>query len=780
MRRSSARWQPVAIALLACAGLAGFAGYDLHRERQIAVRQARMATANAAGLVDAQVRQAFGRVLLALDQAQSDLVGLPGFPADAEAWRAVLEPTVRSAATPDGLVRGLQLFDPQGRLLAATGSDKDGLAASPPAEASDPAAAGSAPAGAARLVAAPGRPMLDRGGRWVLPVVREVRRPDGAVLGLLVALVDPSPLQAVFSAVDTGANGFITLFHRRGWLLVTAPRNDALRQRNWGDTPMFTQHLPASAAGTVQQVVVRDNTERIYSYRALADLDLVVAVGVSLTDALVDWRARMRWDALLLGAISLAMLAWATALGRHYRRREQAEQALADGARQTRAIVDHVADGIVTFDLRGRIDAVNLAAETIFGATAEELVGDDVVRWLPSLGIAPLAESDRREGEGRQRDGSRIPLEIAVTRSDKDGQPRLIALLRDIAAAKRAQAVAAEANARTEASEAFLRTLTDNLPIRLAYLDNTLRYRFVNQAYCIRFGMPRERILGHTRAEISGHPAPPEVLAQAQRALAGEPVNLETEEQVSATESVVIERRFVPDVGIDGQVRGIYVASMDVTDRHRQQRRIADALAERENLLREVYHRVKNNLQVVQSLLSLQRRALPPDAARFALDDSIQRVRAMALVHEKLYQAGSLSSVVLRDYTQDLLQQIAEGAGAHLRGISLVAEVEPIEVGLEGSVPYGLLVAELVGNALKHGFPGDRGGQVRVILAREAGVPVLRVADDGVGLHEGFDLQSSDSLGLQLAASLASQLGGRLEARDEAGAVFSSALPRLV
>ena len=120
MRRASARWQPVAIALLACAGLAGFAGYDLHRERQIAVRQARMATANAAGLVDAQVRQAFGRVLLALDQAQSDLVGLPGFPADAEAWRAVLEPTVRSAATPDGLVRGLQLFDPQGRLLAGT------------------------------------------------------------------------------------------------------------------------------------------------------------------------------------------------------------------------------------------------------------------------------------------------------------------------------------------------------------------------------------------------------------------------------------------------------------------------------------------------------------------------------------------------------------------------------------------------------------------------------------------------------------------------------------
>ena len=185
---------------------------------------------------------------------------------------------------------------------------------------------------------------------------------------------------------------------------------------------------------------------------------------------------------------------------------------------------------------------------------------------------------------------------------------------------------------------------------------------------------------------------------------------------------------------------------------------------------------------------SLQRRALPEGEARAALDQSIRRVHAMALVHEKLYQAGTLSAVSLHDYTHKLLRHLGETGGASDRGITLRADIDSVEADLETAVPYGLLVAELVGNTLKHAFPGQRGGEVCVSLRRgngeegekgeKAGV-TLCVADDGVGLPAGFDITQSLSMGLQLASSLATQLGGTLQARNEAGAVFTVQLKRL-
>lgn len=208
-----------------------------------------------------------------------------------------------------------------------------------------------------------------------------------------------------------------------------------------------------------------------------------------------------------------------------------------------------------------------------------------------------------------------------------------------------------------------------------------------------------------------------------------------------------------------------------------QQQHLEHALHEKETLLKEVYHRVKNNLQVVQSLLALQRRSVPEGPARAALDDSVQRVRAIALVHEKLYQSGSLASVSLPDYTRDLLFQIGEVAGQ--RHISLRADIEVPHAGLDGAIPFGLLVAELVGNAFKHGFRGRSEGEIHIVLRPGPGGAELSVSDDGVGLPEGFTLDVGRTMGLQLAASLARQLGGELQVNSDHGTCFSAILKRL-
>lgn len=218
-------------------------------------------------------------------------------------------------------------------------------------------------------------------------------------------------------------------------------------------------------------------------------------------------------------------------------------------------------------------------------------------------------------------------------------------------------------------------------------------------------------------------------------------------------------------------------AIFDITARRSQQRATEVALAEKETLLKEVYHRVKNNLQVVQSLLTLQRHALPEGPGREALHDSVQRVRSMALVHEKLYQSGNLAAVSLHSYTRDLMRQIAESHGADARLVTLHTEIMNIETGLDSAVPFGLMLTELVTNCLKHAFPQRRGGEIRVTLVRQADGDMFTVADNGVGFDDGFDPEGrSTSMGLQLATGLARQLGGELSFRSEGGAVVSALL----
>ncbi len=505
-----------------------------------------------------------------------------------------------------------------------------------------------------------------------------------------------------------------------------------------------------------------------------------------MTDVLTDWRAHANWDAVLLAVVACASMWGAAAMSRASVRRQAAERDSAEAARQTQAIVDHAADGIVTFGAQGLIESANQASAAMFGYASDELIGKPIGALLPALpavaasqGAALDDAADAHfESQGRRQGGGEFPIELALTAVPHAGHTRHIVLIRDITERQRAQAAINGARVAAERSERFLRAITDNLPLRIAYVDRDLRYRFVNHAHCERFGLPREDILGRTRAELTGLPLPPQALRHIELVLQGQDQHFEFEE-VQGGSNHVLETYLVADTDGAGATSGFYAASADATERHAQQRRIERALAERDILLREVYHRVKNNLQVIQSLLNLQRRALPEGLARTALDDSVQRVHAMALVHEKLYQTGHLDAVSLHDYTADLLRHLGDTAGAGRRRIAVLADVETIEASLEVSVPFGLLVTELVTNSFKHGFPPGRGGSIQVSLKRQDNAVWLSVRDNGLGLSPEFALERAASMGLQLAASLAGQLGGTLQAHNDGGAVFTAKLARI-
>lgn len=203
-------------------------------------------------------------------------------------------------------------------------------------------------------------------------------------------------------------------------------------------------------------------------------------------------------------------------------------------------------------------------------------------------------------------------------------------------------------------------------------------------------------------------------------------------------------------------------------------------LQQRETMLREIHHRVKNNMQVMSSLLNLQSRvASNPEISRM-LQENQNRIQSMALLHEILYQSEDLAVVDFSKYVRRMVEHLFRSYGVDNRQISLRAELDAVALELDDALPCGLLISEVVSNSLKHGFPEGRRGEVRISLRPQpVGSVSLVLSDSGVGLPPGLDWTTSRSLGLRLVRALGLQLRASLEIRSQGGTevklVFSPA-----
>jgi PAS domain S-box-containing protein len=221
-----------------------------------------------------------------------------------------------------------------------------------------------------------------------------------------------------------------------------------------------------------------------------------------------------------------------------------------------------------------------------------------------------------------------------------------------------------------------------------------------------------------------------------------------------------------------GQTIGLVSIVRDITERLRTEKNIRSALDEKEVLLREIHHRVKNNLQITSSLLSLQSKYIEDERARSALADSLVRISAMALVHETLYQSENLSRVDLGQYLTQLSRYVYTALGPDAEHIRMDVDIQGVTVAVDQAIPGGLVVSELLTNALKHAFPKGRDGRILIQARQEADAIELVVADDGVGLPDSF--ASRDSLGLSLVHDLVQkQLKGRLMIDRTHGASYT-------
>ena len=195
--------------------------------------------------------------------------------------------------------------------------------------------------------------------------------------------------------------------------------------------------------------------------------------------------------------------------------------------------------------------------------------------------------------------------------------------------------------------------------------------------------------------------------------------------------------------------------------KHRADARIRHLLHEKEVLLKEVHHRVKNNLQVIHSLLDLQLHKVPESETRYILQESMNRIQTMAIIHEYLYQSADLTNINMAEYIERLSGYIFEAYGAAYRGIAMEVKADAVALGIKLAIPCGLILNELLTNALKYAFPVGTTGVVRIRFSRLVdGQICLEVRDTGKGLRNEASFYHSSSLGLQLVNLLTTQLRG--------------------
>jgi PAS domain S-box-containing protein len=314
------------------------------------------------------------------------------------------------------------------------------------------------------------------------------------------------------------------------------------------------------------------------------------------------------------------------------------------------------------------------------------------------------------------------------------------------------------------------RTTFDAMKDMVFLLDGEGTIKRCNSATTAYFDKPIEEINGRNCCEfIHGETVLPEQ-CPFQRML-----------QTKQREHTVLQRGekwfdMVVDPLLDdaGGVIGAVHIMYDITERKQAEERIGESLREKEILLKEIHHRVKNNLQVIMSLLRHQAEYAQDNKIHDVFLESQNRVKAMSLIHEKLYQSENLAKIDLRDYISGLAKNLLSTYKVNTAQIHLTVDADDISLGVDAAIPCGLIINELVSNSLKHAFPDNRAGRIAIAVHTvKPGEFELAVGDDGVGIPMDLDIRNAKSLGLHLVTLLAkNQLRGQIEMLRNGGTSF--------
>ncbi len=420
---------------------------------------------------------------------------------------------------------------------------------------------------------------------------------------------------------------------------------------------------------------------------------------------------------------------------------------------------------------------VNEGFTRITGYTREETIGKTSLElnlWADHEDRKRLVEELHNRGAVDNfsakfvlKDGSERFGHMSARIINLKGEPHILSITRDVTENQQAQVALSE-------SEERFRTAFETSPDSILIVDmESRKVADVNQGFMAATGYTKEDVLGKDSMEI-GVWADPGDRDRFYGAM-GETGTLEGFEADFRTKTGAVLRGLVSarTMDLSGKTH-LLINVRDITSLKMAQEQLRASLLEKEILLKEIHHRVKNNLQVISGLLNLQAHHIDDTAGREIYKESQNRVITMALIHEELYQSVDLAQVNFAEYTRNLCENIMVSYGVDRERIRLDLNAGTSDMVVDTAIPCGLIINELVTNAVKHAFPRGRAGKVSLILEELGDREYhLVVRDDGIGIPESVDIYRTSSLGMQLVTVLVQQLGGTLTLQRDGGTSFS-------
>ena len=618
-------------------------------------------------------------------------------------------------------------------------------------------------------------------GTWLISAARPLRPVNGVFAGIIVAAIDPSYLDRLWHKVDLGPDGSIGLFRNDGVLMMRSPFDDSVMGKNFSHRPWFKTMLPKAPAGSFQDASPIDGILRLFAYRTLSTQpSLIVVVGQSHDALLAPWRRLSMVAIGIWATASAAIVVLCLLLDRAWRqglRSEVLGQHMAERlALATNATSLAVWDWDVT---TGRMFA-SPSYFTMMGYDPDEVLTSHE-QWLDRVhpadrtSVAGKIQSALTGTEATYRYEARLlhadgsfrwvnAIGSVLGRDSRGRATRLMGVREDITERKRADEALRD-------SEQRFRTIFEAEPecVKVLGKDGALLEMNAAGLAMLEAGSVEEA-KSQTLVEYLRPEDRAAFAALFRSVLAGEAGQLQYEITGLRGTRRWLETHAAPMRDAEGRPLMMLAITRDVTQRRQGDEALRKSLAEKGALLKEVHHRVKNNLQVVTSLLRLETSRNQHLPTRSVLKAMQNRIHSMALLHETLYRTGMFAAVDLGVYLRQLATQSFRALNDRPGPIELDLDLASVQVEMDQAIPCGLLVNELISNCLKHGFPDDHGGRIRVELVLVDGGPqlVLRVSDTGKGLPTDFAARPRNSLGLQLVADLAKQLRGTLEVGPEA------------
>ena len=465
-------------------------------------------------------------------------------------------------------------------------------------------------------------------------------------------------------------------------------------------------------------------------------------------------------------------------LQREFIERTKAEKELRHSKQYARSIIDCSLDMIVATDINYNINEFNAAAETTFGYKKKEVLGKQISILFSDererdkvLDQINIGKSLVNEVINRKKDGTLFVsfLSASLLINDRGETVGAMGVSRDITAIKKTEE-------ELRLSEERHRAIYDQAYIGIARIAKMGRFLLVNERLCSMLDFSAEELYKKTFYELAVQEEVEEGLVDWDRLLSGNIPNFSREQTYVRKDGNLLRVNVTVSLVRDANDNPNYFVAVfeDITERKEYERQLEDSIKEKEVLLKEVHHRVKNNMQVISSILNLQSSYVKDETALSILRESQDRIRSMSFVHESLYQSDTLSEVNFSEYIENIARNLFHSYGRPEGGISLEFDLEEINLNLDTSIPCGLIINEVVSNSLKYAFEGRERGRILIGFSRLSdGRLKLVVDDNGIGLPNNFDVENSESLGLQLVTTLITQIGGELDIQVKEGTTFS-------